>query len=467
MVQIRKKFMYTNDVDMACYWLHVNDTLIKIPDVSEQDGIIFYNVEVKIGEVKWKIMRRYNDFFELHQQLVNDHGVSKDLLPPKKVILNKSKAFIESRREALQIYLQKLLQYLKSAMPKEFWEFLEFHEYDIYFILQGMAIKLSSNSFKMSSEKEHEFTPLQLHAITKCLKQAVLEFDRNGKDCDLSNILDFFSELNSMVLCGSGTCYKNSNIIPNSLPFELSSFKYLESLVIFNVNLDNIYCVDNLRNTVKKLGVHQTQATKISNILQCDTVHKTVVDEKQSWNKLVEIDFTCNAISEVDGSVGLAPLLTTMTLSKNKLTFFPDLSCLTNLKDLNLSKNMITHCENLHTKLGNVVKIDLSQNRLTNLKGFSKLYSLESLDISHNSIYNIEEAKNIGDLPCLEDVVLNGNPVAAIVDYRIKILENFGERAKEICLDNEMPTQSELDKASVLRALKLAKDKNRSSKNEN
>ena len=35
-------------------------------------------------------------------------------------------------------------------------------------------------------------------------------------------------------------------------------------------------------------------------------------------------------------------------------------------------------------------------------------------------------------LPCLERLTLTGNPVTIVLDYRTKILELFGDRAREV-----------------------------------
>lgn len=176
------------------------------------------------------------------------------------------------------------------------------------------------------------------------------------------------------------------------------------------------------------------------------------------WTKLREIDFRNNNIQEIDSSLCLVPNLEMLTLTQNKIRSINNLQGLTKLIYLNISANSLTDCDDLHTKLGNIKTLILSQNNINSLQGFGKLYSLETLDVSCNKIDDVEEVRHIGELPCLENVVLTGNAVATTVDYRIKVLEHFGERAREICLDNERPTQPELDKVAVLRALRIVRE---------
>lgn len=45
--------------------------------------------------------------------------------------------------------------------------------------------------------------------------------------------------------------------------------------------MNNITCVGNLRSTLQYLGVFQTGAKSISEILQCDIVHKTNLKDDQ------------------------------------------------------------------------------------------------------------------------------------------------------------------------------------------
>lgn len=64
--------------------------------------------------------------------------------------------------------------------------------------------------------------------------------------------------------------------------------------------------------------------------------------------------------------------------------------------------------------------------------GLHKLYSLEFLDLADNSVASPDEIRALGALPCLDHLILRGNPIREVIEYRIKVLEHFGERAAEV-----------------------------------
>lgn len=129
-----------------------------------------------------------------------------------------------------------------------------------------------------------------------------------------------------------------------------------------------------------------------------------------------------------------------------------------NLVHLDLSYNKLSSLEGVHTKLGNIKTLNLAGNLLESLSGLHKLYSLVNLDLSNNRIEQMEEVRSIGSLPCLEHVALRNNPLSIIPDYRTKVLAQFGERASEVCLDNTVTTEKELDTVEVLKAIQKAKE---------
>lgn len=106
---------------------------------------------------------RYNDFAELHDKLVSENYVKKDILPPKKLIGNKCEAFVEKRRLNLEIYLNEVYNYLKKAMPRELAVFLDMHIYDIFFLLQSMALEFfTEGNNLLQKSKTYKFNLIQV-----------------------------------------------------------------------------------------------------------------------------------------------------------------------------------------------------------------------------------------------------------------------------------------------------------------
>lgn len=148
---------------MSSFVSHRENSSANVDEATTKDSVTYYKITVTVGSVQWEVYHRYSDFVELHDRLVSDHGVAKELLPPKKVIRNKTPKFVEKRREALNEYLKNVFKYLKLTMPSEFAHFLDFHLYDIFFLLQDLAKKLFlEGDMLLQNENSHTFTPLEV-----------------------------------------------------------------------------------------------------------------------------------------------------------------------------------------------------------------------------------------------------------------------------------------------------------------
>lgn len=98
---------------------------------------------------------------------------------------------------------------------------------------------------------------------------------------DVTHTLDFCSQLQHLEILGSSAPLLSSSIIPNTLKFELSSFKSLQELQVQGAVLENIYSLGTLRSTVCNICVYRTKINSISQVLQCDMLHKSVMDGNQ------------------------------------------------------------------------------------------------------------------------------------------------------------------------------------------
>lgn len=257
----------------------------------------------------------------------------------------------------------------------------------------------------------------------------------------------FFTDQNSSI----GT----SNIIPGNLRFDLVAFKNLKTLQMFGLSVGNLTNMGSLRQTIQQLAWHNTTASQINEFLLCDCVHKDDESYDIIWPNLENVNLSDNKLTLIDASIRLAPNLKTLVLDQNQIKVIENLSGLPYLQTLSLCENHISQCVDLHLELGgNLMHLNLSQNSLKSLKGFRKMFTLVKLDVSCNAIESIDEVDHVANLPCLEELILTGNPIAGSVDYRSRVLARFNDRINDIYLDNEKGSAQEIDQALALAALR-------------
>ncbi|XP_067854712.1 nischarin isoform X2 [Heptranchias perlo] len=440
-------------------------------DISAVDKALnVYIIEVKVGNHQWTVKHRYSDFHELHEKLTAEKRIDKNLLPPKKIIGKNSKTFVEKRQKELEVYLQTLLAKFPVAAPKALSYFLNFHLYEINGITAALAEQLFHKGEQLLLAGEAFcIRPLQLYAITQQLRLASPTCANGDAKTDLGHILDFACRLRYLKIAGTRGSVGSSNIQEHLLKFDLSIFKSVHQIEINNCEAKQIIGLPSLKNSLATMSVaFSTASMKDILVPEASEFEQWEVEGTASehpvaaviprWSMLTTLDMSHNRISNIDESVKLIPEVEFLDLSCNEIAVMENLQHLYNLIHLDLSYNKLTLLQGVHAKLGNIKTLNLSGNQLESLSGLNKLYSLVNLDLGNNKILQIEEIKNIGSLPCLEKVILSNNPLSIIPDYRTKVLAQFGDRASEVCLDNTVTTEKELDTVEVLKAIQKAKE---------
>ncbi|XP_053525243.1 nischarin isoform X3 [Artibeus jamaicensis] len=282
-------------------------------------------------------------------------------------------------------------------------------------------------------------------------------------------LLQLWLRSSSKKVSGTEGPFGTSNIQEQLLPFDLSIFKSLHQVEISHCDAKHIRGLVASKPTLATMSV-RFSATSMEEVLVPEAsefdewepegraLEGPVTAIIPTWQALTTLDLSHNSISKIDESVKLIPKLEFLDLSHNGVLAVDNLQHLYNLVHLDLSYNKLSSLEGVHTKLGNVKTLNLAGNLLESLSGLHKLYSLVNLDLSDNRIEQMEEVRSIGSLPCLEHVALLNNPLSIIPDYRTKVLAQFGERASEVCLDNTVTTEKELDTVEVLKAIQKAKE---------
>nr|XP_012626978.1 nischarin isoform X3 [Microcebus murinus] len=434
------------------------------------DTYTVYIIQVTDGSHEWTVKHRYSDFHDLHEKLVAERKIDKNLLPPKKIIGKNSRSLVEKREKDLEVYLQMLLAAFPGVAPRVLAHFLHFHFYEINGITAALAEELFEKGEQLLGAGEvFAIRPLQLYAVTEQLLQGKPTCTSGDAKTDLGHILDFTCRLKYLKVSGTEGPFGTSNIQEQFLPFDLSIFKSLHQVEISHCDAKHIRGLVTSKPTLATMSI-RFSATSMKEVLvpealefdewepEGTALEGPVTAVIPTWQALTALDLSHNSISEIDESVKLIPKIEFLDLSHNGLLVVDNLQHLYNLVHLDLSYNKLCSLEGVHTKLGNIKTLNLAGNLLESLSGLHKLYSLVNLDLSNNRIEQMEEVRSIGSLPCLEHVALLNNPLSIIPDYRTKVLAQFGDRASEVCLDDTVTTEKELDTVEVLKAIQKAKE---------
>jgi len=117
--------------------------------------------------------------------------------------------------------------------------------------------------------------------------------------------------------------------------------------------------------------------------------------------------------------------LRNLNLSYNEIPDASNLRLLQTLKTLNLSHNRLNSISNI--ALRNLVELDVSFNALfyiDELKG-AQLPQLITLDLSHNHLTTPRAVAALRNLPNLQRLSLQGNPLTSRADYRYIIIRTL------------------------------------------
>ncbi|VDI05515.1 Hypothetical predicted protein [Mytilus galloprovincialis] len=188
---------------------------------------------------------------------------------------------------------------------------------------------------------------------------------------DIGHILDFITRVKCLHVKGQQQPVGSSNILMAKLKFDLTLYKSLECVELEHCDPLLISGLETNKQSIEHLFIHYS-LNSIRDIMLQDIPHWKAEDGTMvvsHWENLIEVDFSHNSILHIDDSVQLIPRVEVLDLSYNKLESIEHLNWLSQLTILNLSYNNISHLDSLHTKLGNLKKLNLAGNKLSSLSG--------------------------------------------------------------------------------------------------
>jgi len=201
--------------------------------------------------------------------------------------------------------------------------------------------------------------------------------------------------------------------------------------VSFCPNLKELYLANNKIKTMAGLG-GLTQLRKID--LGANRIRIMDSGELSGLQNLEELWIGKNKIECIQGLENLTKLRR-LDVQSNRLTTIDNLqSQVETLEELYLAHNAITNEGASQSPTGLALQftqlstLDLSRNRITNTKPFAHLEALEELWLSGNKVTTFEDIEPLhklgtADNACLDGIYLEYNPVADDFEYRKKLIE--------------------------------------------
>ncbi len=110
------------------------------------------------------------------------------------------------------------------------------------------------------------------------------------------------------------------------------------------------------------------------------------------------------------------------------------------LTKLNLSHNNLTALPEAHLALGGQLqRLQLSQNQLKSVQGLDRLYALEELWLDHNQLSDLSELAGVCQLPQLQFLQLQGNPLEKDFPQYLKQIWTWFQEFRQASTPTELP----------------------------
>eukprot|EP00041_Stephanoeca_diplocostata_P010669 m.169911 g.169911 ORF g.169911 m.169911 type:complete len:765 (-) comp18250_c1_seq31:353-2647(-) len=351
---------------------------------------VVYHIDVITQNDRWSVSRRYSDFLSLQLQMLRIDPSSKDLIPGKRVFGNLSPALIESRRQGLERYLQRLVISDKAVFSDALMNFLDANEHNAVWVTQRLAKHLSIYGERILSEGiGFHLTGVQCQCIGHRLKMPIdlrvddWRKDGNGGESDdpngimdakIEHLYDFVVQLTNLHVHPT----REQFVRPESAPVEsvavnISVWRALQSLSVDHYIIRHFTGFQLIQENLTKLKVTYCQVQSMREMLMDAVVHKKpapqarqgVEDWRQHalktfaaesrlyyvpWVSLVDLDLGHNSIAEFDvACLEYLPALERLSLRANQIpnldAWFRKGPIMPRLKVINLSRNRLVSLE--------------------------------------------------------------------------------------------------------------------------
>lgn len=230
---------------------------------------------------------------------------------------------------------------------------------------------------------------------------------------DLQFIYDFVQK--TITLCITGRFQPDEEKYEGHI--DISKFTNVKTLEVQHVPVKTVVGLQQFR-------AHLKQLLCVRSLSECirEVIYECGGDNSASpfiWNNLIVVDFSYNALTNIDNSLEYAPYLETLNLSHNQLIDVTALRCLQNIKFLNLSYNRLIKIPIFHPdackKLQTLI---MESNFVEDVTDISCLDAIVVLDLRSNCLLEHSVLLPLTTLIALQDLNVSENPLACHPKHR-------------------------------------------------
>ncbi|XP_012234632.1 serine/threonine-protein kinase 11-interacting protein isoform X2 [Linepithema humile] len=208
------------------------------------------------------------------------------------------------------------------------------------------------------------------------------------------------------------------------VPIDISKFRHLKYLELRKVSIELLKGLQSIRGQLESIVC--TGGKSVSTINQLLATCGGDTDVGFVWTSLKHLVLPHNALEHLDKSLELAPWLQILDLSHNIITNAKEISCLSNLKHVNLSYNKLEQVSIFNKTVSHSLQVlVLKNNYIDSLNGLQGLESLTELDLSYNCLMEHSVLWPLQRMSFLLWVSLEGNPLSYHSKHRLLSIKHF------------------------------------------
>ncbi|XP_029051044.2 serine/threonine-protein kinase 11-interacting protein isoform X1 [Osmia bicornis bicornis] len=201
-------------------------------------------------------------------------------------------------------------------------------------------------------------------------------------------------------------CPKNSDIT-----VDITKFRHLKYLELKKINIDFVKGLQGIRGQLETVICAGRKGVCTVRQLLASCGGDAGIGFV--WGSLKHLALPHNALERLDTSLELAPWLQIIDLSHNFITSAEELSCLPNLKYVNLGYNKLETVPTFNKAAAHSLQVlVLKNNYIENLNGLQNIESLTELDLSYNCLMEHLTLWPLEKMSTLLWISLEGNPLS-------------------------------------------------------